>query len=221
MQYTKDALPEPLTVPWELKPVSSARSGAEALADGRMKFWIKHDLLKGVTPAMLAWWFSNLEGDVDIEGRLLNRYRVWHTFDHVYARYVRRLPDGSIGPGAQIELLEYLGRNPKHKVEILTTFEKLDEEGCIHNPVVRGISLARMEDTFREVAGGTLYDSALIVPSGRRSWFFRKIVVPILFPEPKGQAWIKHTVEAVGCFENFLPDLYRRETRQQSAASAA
>ena len=73
MQHTTHARPEPLTVPWELKPMSSARTGAEALPDGRMRFWIKHDLLKGVTPAMLAWWFSNLEGDVDIEGRLLNR----------------------------------------------------------------------------------------------------------------------------------------------------
>jgi hypothetical protein len=186
-----------------------------------MKFWIKHDLLKGVTPAMLAWWFSNLEGDVDIEGQLLSRYRVWHPFDHVHARYARRLPDGSIGPGAQIDFLEYLGGTQKHKLEILTTIEKLDEQGYIHNPVVRGISLARMKDTFREVAGGTLYESALIVPSSRRSWFFRKIVVPILFPEPKGQAWIKHNVEEVGCFENFLPNLYRRETRQQPAASAA
>jgi hypothetical protein len=221
MPHTKHALPEPLTVPWEHKPVSSARSGAEGLPDGRTKFWIKHDLAKGVTPAMLVWWFSNLEGDVDIEGRLLNRYRVWHPFDHVYARYTRRLPDGSIGPGAQIDVLEYLGGTQKYKLEVLTTIEKLDEEGYVHNPVVRDISLARMEDTFREVAGGTLYDSALIVPSGRRSWFFRKIVVPLLFPEPKGQAWIKHTVEAVGCFENFPPDLYRRETRQQSAASAA
>lgn len=209
-------LPEPLSVPWELKPISSARAGSEVLDDGRMKFWIKHDVVRGVTPAMLVWWFQNLEGDVEVEGRMLNRYRVWHPFDHAYARYVRRLPDGTIGPGAQIELLEYLGRNPKYKTHITTTIEKLDEEGYIHNPVQHGVSLARMEYTFREVGNGTVYENALIVPRDHGSWFFRKVVVPVLFPEPKGQAWIRHNVEEVGCFENFLPDLYRAHNRPKS-----
>ncbi|MFL5936209.1 MAG: DAPG hydrolase family protein [Gaiellaceae bacterium] len=210
------ALPQPLSLPWELKPVSSARAGSEVLEDGRLKFWIKHDTIKGVTPAMLVWWFSNLEGDVEVDGRMLNRYRVWHPFDHVHARYVRRLADGSIGPGAQIELLEYLGRNPKYKVDIVTTIEKLDEEGYIHNPVSHGVSLARMEYTFRETGDGTVYENCLIVPRDHGSWFFRKVVVPILFPESKGQAWIKHNVEEVGCFENFLPSLYRAHTGTDS-----
>jgi hypothetical protein len=52
------SLPEPLALPWELKPVSSATAGSETLADGCKKFWVKHEVLKGVTPAMLVWWFS-------------------------------------------------------------------------------------------------------------------------------------------------------------------
>jgi len=36
---------------------------------------------------------------------------------------------------------------------------------------------------------------------------FRKVVLTILLPEPKGHACIKHNVEEFGCFENFLPDL--------------
>jgi hypothetical protein len=212
-------LPEPLLLPWELKPVSSAKSGSEVLPDGRLKFWIKHDIIKGVTPQMLVWWFGNLEGDVEVEGQTLNRYRVWHPFDHVHARYARRRPDGTIGPGAQIDILEYLGRNPRYKTHILTTIEKLDEEGYIHNPVTHGVSLARMEYTFAEVAGGTRYENCLIVPRSRGSWFFRTVVVPILFPERKGQAWIKHNVEEVGCFENFLPDLYRLHNQTPTRAS--
>jgi hypothetical protein len=66
-------LPEPLSFSWELKPVSSATAGSETLPDGRTKFWVKHELLKGVTPAMLVWCFGHLEGDVEIDGRLLNR----------------------------------------------------------------------------------------------------------------------------------------------------
>jgi len=71
-------LPPPLSVPWELKPISSAMVGSETLPGGRKRYWVKHRVLKGVTPPMLVWWFGHLEGDVEIEGRLLNRYRVWH-----------------------------------------------------------------------------------------------------------------------------------------------
>ncbi len=212
-------LPEPLSLPWELKPVSSASAGSEVLPDGRLKFWIKHDVIKGVTPAMLAWWFSHLEGDVEVEGQMLNRYRVWHPFDHVSVSYAQRLPDGGIGPGAKIHIIECLGRNPHYKIDVVSTIEKLDEEGFVHNPVSHGVSLARMEYTFREVGGGTLYENALIVPRERGSWLFRKVVVPILFPEAKGHAWIKHNVEEVGSFENFLPNLYRRRDGEHSDES--
>jgi hypothetical protein len=71
-------IPEPLSAPWQLKPVSSAQSGVETLADGRKRYWVKHEVLKGVTPRMLAWWFAHFaEGEVEIKGRLLDRYRVW------------------------------------------------------------------------------------------------------------------------------------------------
>jgi len=122
-------LPEPLRLPWQLKPVCSASAGVETLNDGRKKLWIKHDVLKNVTPRMLTWWFGHLEGDVEIQGRRFPRYRVWHPLDHVYARHVRRAPDGSVGPGAQLALCEYLGRNPRYKIEAVSTIEKLDETG--------------------------------------------------------------------------------------------
>jgi hypothetical protein len=54
----KTTLPEPLSLPWELRPVSSARSGFETLADGRRKFWVD-EFLKGINPKMLVWWFSH------------------------------------------------------------------------------------------------------------------------------------------------------------------
>jgi hypothetical protein len=119
-------LPEPLPLFWPFKPFSSASAGVETLKDGRKKYWIKHDILKNVTPRMLAWWFGHMEGDVDIQGRRFSRYRVWHPLDHVYARYVRRAPDGSTAPGAQIALCEYLGRNLAYKIEAVSTIEKLE-----------------------------------------------------------------------------------------------
>ena len=206
--------PEPVTLPWALKPLGSAECGAERLPDGRLSYWIRHEVLRGVTPRMLAWWFAHLEGDIEIAGQRINRYRAWHPYDHVHASYARRRPDGSIGPGAQIRLREYLGANPRYVVDTLTDIEQLDEQGYIHNPRLHGLSgLARMEYRFTAVSGGTLYENRLLV-GGTRGW--RRWVTPLVqrlgFDHAHGLAWLRHNIEEVGLLEHFLPDLYRQET---------
>ena len=211
-------LPEPLRLPWQLKPASSASAGVETLGDGRRKLWVKHEVLKNVTPQMLAWWFGHFaEGEVEIDGRWFDRYRAWHPLDHVYARYVRRAPDGSGGPGAQIALCEYLGRNPAYKLEAVSTVEKLDETGFVHSVFRGGVRLARMEHVFTKAANGTRDENWLIVPGDPRLAPFARLLVPLLFPDAKGQAWLRHSVEEIGCLENFLPELYEREAVREVA----
>jgi hypothetical protein len=205
---------EPAPVPWPLKPMGSAECGAERLADGRLSWWIRHDVLRGVSPPMLAWWFSHLEGEIEVDGRRISRYRAWHPYDHVHASYARRRPDGTIGPGAAIRLREYLGANRRYLVDTVTDIEKLDEEGFIHNPRLHGVpGLVRMEYTFRRVLQGTLYENCLLV-GGTAGW--RRAVSPLVqrfgFDVERGLAWLRHNIEEVGLFEHFLPGLYRRET---------
>jgi hypothetical protein len=205
---------EPVAVPWPMKALGSAECGAERLGDGRMSYWIRHDILKGVTPRMLAWWFAHLEGDIEVAGQRINRYRAWHPYDHVHASYARRLPDGTVGPGAQIRLREYLGANPAYDVDTVSDIEKLDEEGFIHNPRLHGIGgLVRMEYRFTPVPQGTLYENRLLV-GGVAGW--RRAVTPLIqrfgFDHARGLAWLRHNIEEVGLFEHFLPGLYRQET---------
>lgn len=209
---------EPLAVPWPMKPLGSARCGTERLADGRISYWIRHDILKGVTPRMLAWWFSHLEGDLLIDGRRVNRYRAWHPYDHVHASYARRLADGSVGPGATIRLREYLGGNSRYEVNVFSDIEKLDEEGFIHNPRLHGVSgLVRMEYRFTRVPEGTLYENRLLI-GGASGW--RRALSPLMqtlgFNRERGTAWLRHNIEEVGLFEHFLPDLYRQETSRHA-----
>jgi hypothetical protein len=204
---------EPATVPWPLKPLGSASCGAEQLPDGRISYWIHHETVRGVTPQMLVWWFSNLEGDIEVNGKTINRYRAWHPYDHVHASYAKRRTDGSVGPGASIRLVEFLGANQRYKVDTVTDIEKLDEEGFIHNPRLHGISgLVRMEYTFKRVANGTQYDNRLII-GGCTGW--RRAVSPLMqrfgFDSARGLAWLRHNIEEVGLFEHFLPELYHRE----------
>jgi hypothetical protein len=205
--------PEPLALPFALKPLGSADYGVEALVDGRVRYWIRHDVVRGVTPRMLIWWFTHLEGDIDIAGRRVSRYRAWHPYDHVHVSYARRLADGSIGPGAAIRLREYLGADPRYGVNVVTEIERLDEGGFVHNPVFHGISgLARMEYQFTEAAEGTLYENCLIV--GAASGIKRKLnplITRLIFDRARGLAWIRHNIEEVGMLENILPPLYAAE----------
>ncbi|TGK85954.1 hypothetical protein EHQ23_15165 [Leptospira bourretii] len=202
-----------LDIRWNRKSVESAESGRELLADGRVKYWIRHDTIKGVFPKMLVWWFQHLEGDIEYEGKIYNRYHVWHPEDHVHVSYEKRKPDGSVGPGAVLRIVEYLGRKKDYLVNVVSPIEKLDEEGFIHNPKLYGfLPIARMEYSFNESAEGTRYENCLIV--GWKGYSF-KLLRPIFeflfFDNQHGFYWIKHNIEEVGQFESFLPDLYRKE----------
>ena len=207
------ALPEPIPVPWTMKPLASAEAKLDYLADGRMHCSIVHDLLHGVTPEMLVFWFKNMRGTLDIEGRPYPRYRVWHPLDHVEHRYVQTPPSGD-GVGSVFLIHEVLGRNPKHTVNVLTDVVRLDEGGFGHRPRLHGISgLVAMDYEFERVPGGTRYRNSLTVglPVPRRLRALNQPFLHFIGGERRGHAWLKHNVEEVGNFEHFLPDLFARE----------
>jgi hypothetical protein len=99
---------------------------------------------------------------------------------------------------------------------VTSPIEKLDEEGFIHNPqlhVLPGVppvkGFARMEYSFAATAGGTLYENCLILGRGGA---LGALATRLFLPEGHGNVWIKHNIEEVGAFEEFLPQLYRKET---------
>ena len=60
-------LPPPRKLPWPLKPLESAQTSLSYDEFGRMVMRIRHDVLKGLTPEMLAWWFGNISGDMQVD----------------------------------------------------------------------------------------------------------------------------------------------------------
>jgi hypothetical protein len=202
-------LPAPIAVPWTMKPLSSATTALEHLDDGRMRMSIVHDVLHGVTPDMLVWWFKNLEGDMELEGVRHPRYRVWHPRDHVAFRYVSR-PAGVAGPGAVFHIHEVMGREPRHRVNVLTDVIRLDDGGFAHRPRRFGAHLVAMDYTFERVPGGTLYKNSLTIgkPFPRPLRWINRALVARAFNEAHGRAWLLHNVEEVGNLEFFLPALY-------------
>jgi DAPG hydrolase PhiG domain len=207
-----DALPEPIFVPWTMKPLSSAQTRSALCDDGRLHLAIRHDVLHGVTPEMLVWWFGHMDGEMAVEGVRYPRYRVWHPRDHVRHRYVRR--SASVGPGAVFEIHEVLGRNPAHRVHTLTDVTQLDLAGFAHRPRTHGLRVARMDYAWKRVPGGTLYENSLTVGLAGRGPLiraFNALIRRYVFDESKGRAWLLHNVEEVGNFEFFLPGLYAAE----------
>ncbi len=205
----------PLEVPWTMKPLESAATREERLADGRVRFSIVHDTLRGVTPEMLVWWFNHIDGDVEIGGAVLPRYRAWHPRDHVALRYVRASTDGRrFGPGAQVHIVEFFGANPRFKVDVVSTVEFLDESGFAHGDWVGGQRLAELRYRFERVPGGTRYENALTVGAagGTVASAFNRWVRPLVFSDEMGRAWLRHNVEEVGNLEHFLPGLFLRVT---------
>ena len=204
-------IPEPLEFGWRMKPLESAQTALTHLPDGRLELTIVHDVLKGITPQMLCWWFSNIGGEMRYRGRVLSRYRVWHPKDHIHWELVKPGPNGQAEAGAVFRIVEAFGRNPKHRIDVLETVEKLDETGIRLSNRRAGFEVSNLEHTFTPVANGTLYRSRMLV-GVEHPWLLPNVTNPVLqrqvFPEAMARAWLKHNVEEVGNFEFFLPECH-------------
>lgn len=212
---TSWALLPPRPVSWTMKPLSSAKTGETDLPDGRVLLEIEHDLLRGVTPAMLAWWWRNLSGEMDSGGRSYPRYLVWHPVDHIHFEVVKRLPDGSVGPGAIFHIVEALGADMDQLVDARLHVRQLDETGAaieVHALAqtvleIRGRFTPRPEGT-RVVSMMTIGSSSWLGDMALNAWAIERF-----FPPARRRAWLKHSVEEIGNLEFFLPDLYRSHAK--------
>jgi hypothetical protein len=200
----------PRQVPWPLKPLESATTSLGYDEFGRMVMHIRHDLLKGVTPMMVAWWFRHIGGDMEIGGIRLNKYLVWHPLDHIHWELVRPGRDAGASEGAQFRIVEAFGRNPDFYIDVIDTVRKLDDSGITLVGHQFGLPLTRLHHDFIEASGGTQYVSTLTIGTdlpGLRS-ILNQLLHSLVFPEAMGRAWLKHNVEEVGLLEHLLPRLY-------------
>lgn len=194
-----------------MKLPSSAKTSESTLPDGRLELQIQHDVMRGVTPRMLAWWFRNIEGEMELGGKGYPRYLVWHPTDHISFKVVKRLPDASVGAGSRFHIVEALGGDPRYLQDRVFHVRQLDETGFLIEFHVLGRAVARLHEQFVAVSEGTQYNVTMTVGLG--SWVGRtgltRLLNDKLFPAEQRRAWLKHNVEEVGNLQFFLPDLYR------------
>lgn len=193
---------------WELKPLDSART-AFLCRGSHVALTIEHDVVRGVTPTMLAWWFANLAGTVEVAGVTYPRYLVWHPRDHITWQLASGDPS-RVGVGARFRIVEAFGRNPDWYVDSTETVDKLDETGIRLVRRVLGVTVFRLEHTFSSTRDGTRYESEMVV--GTDGLLGRAVLEPLVrqrvFPDDMARAWLRHNVEEVGNLERFLPGLH-------------
>lgn len=193
-----------------MKPVGSARTTQARLPNGQLVLTIEHDPIRGVTPAMLRWWFETLGQSMTHEGVTYPRYLLWHPRDHIHWELAARSPSGGTGQGAQFRIVEAFGANPGHYVDSTEFVEKLDEEGISLVRRIAGTEIFRLEHRFGVAERGASYRSRMTVggASGAFAWFFNRFVRPVLFSDAMGSSWLTHNVEEVSMLEHLLPASY-------------
>ncbi len=212
-------LPPPRSLPWGLKPVESAATSLSYDEHGRMVMRIRHDVLKGISPDMLAWWFANIGGDMQVGGSRMNKYLAWHPNDHIAWELARPGLDGRASVGAQFHIVEAFGRNPDHYIDVIDTVTRLDPSGFTGVSHMLGVEISRLNHDFVAVEGGTQYLSTLTIGSslpilGR---LFNAFAFRAIFTEAMGRAWLKHNIEEVGLLEHIIP---RAQAEQRQLAAS-
>ena len=206
----------PLIAP--LRPMDSAQTSLRRLPDRRLVMTIRHAPLRGITPEMLVWWFQNIEGTIEIDGREYPRYLVWHPYDHIAYDTTRRR-DGSVSPGVRFHIVEAFGRDPGLRVETRDHVEVLDTSGLRLSSRIAGIEMFVLHHRFTREEEGTQYDSTMVFGAAGT---IGRVVNPLLnrfvFGERHARAWLKHNVEEVGLLEELLPRLLGRDEAVSRAA---
>ncbi len=219
---TLTQLPPPRPVIWTLRPPESASVSLDHTRDGRVTVTIEHALLTGVTPEMLAWWYGHVPGEMRYAGTTFPRYLVWHPLDHISYEVVgpgpasdTAGPDAPVGPGTELRIVEALGRDLGQLLDIRVTVEDISECGAVIVKRSLGSSVVRLENSFRSEIGGTVYTTRMRLGddtlAGRL--LLNRVARERAFPPAKLRAWTRHHIEEIGNLENFLPALFRDETR--------
>jgi hypothetical protein len=170
---------------------------------------IEHAVLKGITPEMVAWWFGNIGGEIELGGTRVNKYLAWHPQDHICWELAQPGLDGRASVGAKFRIVEAFGRNPDFYVDAIDTVTRLDATGFTGESYHLGLKVSHLNHDFHAVAGGTQYLSTLTIGStlplvGK---LINAVVRRFIFPEAMGRAWLKHNVEEVGLLEHIVPAL--------------
>lgn len=206
-------LPEPRNFGWDLKNVDKAFSKMAHLSDGRAVFEIDHQPVREVTAEMLAWWYgvcANLT--LVIDGETYPAYRVSHPRDHVSFERAEHAGDRPLAAGDHVNIVEAYKRKAEFLVREQLEVVALDETQFCLRATRAGITVAHLSFFFEDGEDGLQVRNLLTVglEKGLLKPLVNRLLIPWLYSEDKNYAWMRHSVEEIGNFENFLPEIFAR-----------
>ena len=99
-----------------MKGLDSAKWHFKRLDNGQFETYVEFDIMKGLTPEMMLWWWNNLDtfttyNGKDFTGPKVRLYRWWHPFDHIKIEHVKKVVDerGYLKAGTVTKLEEDIG----------------------------------------------------------------------------------------------------------------
>lgn len=199
-----------------MKVLDSAEHRIENLPDGRLRAWIRHDTMRGVTPAILRWWFEHIDAFTRFNGRDFTGpevpvYRLWHPYDHIAVRWRRRVrgPDGRLAPGSVIHIEENLGG--RYPVRATARVTRFDDAAFNFDLLLGGvIPAASLDHEYAPVDGGCSFYTCLTVGTARPGLgpALNRVIRRLAPGEAMLRAWVVHNVEESGETEKFVPALF-------------
>jgi len=202
-------LVDPYDFGWTLRDVDTCDVVETHLGDGRYEIRLDHAPLAGVTTEMLEWWFQVFDGTASYRGRSLPAYHLWHPRDHVKVE-LGRDGSGRVASNQSVHIQEVFGRDRRFTVDQRPVIHRWDRRGVGFHADVAGHRLIELDHVFTDTPQGVIYRSCMRagVGAGPLRRLINGVVLPKRFGAAQRAAWIRHNVEEVGCFVEFLPELY-------------
>lgn len=202
-------LSPPYDFGWKLREVTSADVVQTELGDGRLEILINHAPLTGISTEMLEWWFQSFDGVAQYKGRSIPAYHLWHPHDHVGVTFDRGGTQ-RVAPRNTIRIQEVFGRDPRYEVNVTAEIHRWDRRGVGFHTDVLGHRISELDHVFTDTPAGADYRSRLRFGAGNGPLrhMINTMVVAKRFSPALATAWIRHNVEEVGCFVEFLPELF-------------
>jgi len=192
-----------------MKAVSTATTHLSALPDGRVQFRVEHDLIRGVTPEMLMWFYDNFPtAEVEVGGVIYPLYRIWHPSDHISLDVISPSPSGRPGlsPGAKVHIREFVG---DVVLDVKGTIDRRDPSGTRLMRFLGPLEFGRLEHDFqatgegvRVISTGTLGSTAPVLGS------LINFAARRFASEARMKPMFRHMIEEFGNFEFFLRELW-------------
>lgn len=208
-----------------MKSSHSARHAIESLPDGRVRAWIHHETMRGVSPKMVRWWFEHIDtwthfNGRDFSGPAVPVYRMWHPYDHIAIKWARRVHDdsGRLAPGSVIRIEENVGA--RYEVRAKARVTKFDDEAFNFDLLLSGVTpIGHLLHEYAETEGGCSFYTEMLIGTtlpviGR---LLNSLLRRFAASEDFLRTWIVHNIEESGETEKFVPDLFEHARADRDA----